>query len=163
MATPPAPTTPPAPNSSTSETAAAVDAAAQALLALFDTAREQAHTILSNSQLRALQVVERDEGLNLGALADAMGLLLSSASRLADRLIAAGMLDRTTSNIDRREVSLRLTVDGRALLSDLREDRRRRLDHVLAGMAPASRIALLRGLREFARVASKNARLDLSA
>ncbi len=153
----------PGPHSSTSENAASVDAAAQALLALFDTARVQAHTILSNSQLRALQVVERDEGLNLGALADAMGLLLSSASRLTDRLIAAGMIDRTTSNIDRREVSLRLTADGRALLSDLREDRHRRLGQILARMAPASRIALVRGLREFARVAGKSELLDLSA
>ena len=81
---------------SASVTPAAVDEASQALLVVLDGVRERAQTVLSASQLRALQAVERDEGLNLGALADSLGMLLSSASRLADRLVATGMIERMT-------------------------------------------------------------------
>jgi DNA-binding MarR family transcriptional regulator len=106
--------------------AAVVDDAARALVAIVEAAREQARTRLSTSQLEALLVVEDKEGLNLGALAERMGVLLSSASRLCDRLVAAGMLERAASPVDRREVILTLTANGRALLEDLRADRRGR-------------------------------------
>ena len=134
------------------EMSAAVDGEATALVALFEAARVQASTRLSASQLQALLVVEDDEGLNLGTLADRLGVILSSASRLCDRLVAAGMLDREPGPTDRREVCLTLTAGGRDLLAGLKKDRRRRLDEVLAHMTPAGRDALLRGLREFARV-----------
>ena len=148
---------------SMSVTAAAVDAAAESLLAIFEAAREQARTRLSTSQLQALLVVHGNEGLNLRALADGMGMILSSASRLCDRLIAAGMLERGVSDVDRREISLTLTAYGRELLGDLRDDRLGRLELVLDRMAPASRSALLRGLREFTRVSNKNGVMELSA
>jgi DNA-binding MarR family transcriptional regulator len=135
--------------------AAAVDGEATALVALFEAAREQATTRLSASQLQALLVVEGDEGLNLGTLADRLGAILSSASRLCDRLVAAGMLDREPGPTDRREIRLTLTSAGQELLAGLRDDRRRRLDEVLTDMTPAGRDALLRGLREFARSARR--------
>jgi DNA-binding MarR family transcriptional regulator len=155
-------TRPPA-SVSAAVTPAAVDEASQALLAVLDGVRERAQTVLSVSQLRALQAVERDEGLNLGALADTLGMLLSSASRLSDRLVATGMIERTTGTADRREVSLRLTAYGRKVLTDLRSDRQRRLEQVLAAMAPSARAALLRGLREFSRVATEHDIVDMSA
>lgn len=150
-------------NASTSATSAAVDAAAESLLAIFEAAREQAATRLSSSQLQALLVVQRDEGLNLRALADGVGMILSSASRLCDRLIAAGLLERGVSHVDRREISLTLTQYGHDVLQELRDDRHRRLEVVLARMAPAARSALLRGLREFTRVSSRNSVIELSA
>ncbi len=140
-----------------------VDLAAQALFAVFEAAREQARTRLSAAQLQALLLVEKDEGLNLRTLADGLGVLLSSASRLCDRLIAAGMIGREVSPVDRREVSLTLSSAGRDLLAELRVDRRRRLDTVLARMAPAARTALLRGLREFSRTANRVGVIELTA
>jgi DNA-binding MarR family transcriptional regulator len=156
------PTRPPAPVS-VGVTPASVDEASQALFVVLDGVRERAQTVLSASQLRALQAIERDEGLNLGALADSLGMLLSSASRLADRLVATGMVARTAGTIDRREVSLHLTAYGRKVLADLSADRQRRLEQVLSAMAPAARTALLRGLREFSRVANQHHVVEISA
>jgi DNA-binding MarR family transcriptional regulator len=143
--------------------AAAVDSAAAALLSLWDASREQAVNQLSVSQLRALMVVERYDGINLRGLAKSVNMLLSSASRLCDRLVAAGVLEREPGRNDRREISLHLTPAGRKLLDELRDDRRERLAAVLAGMSPAGRQALLRGLAEFDEVhrsaeASRSAR-----
>ncbi|GAA1742497.1 MarR family transcriptional regulator [Luedemannella helvata] len=141
----------------------AVDGEARALMAIFEAAREQAQTHLSASQLQALIVVSQDEGLNMRALASGLGVILSSASRLCDRLVAAGMLDRDPSPLDRREVTLRLTSAGRDLLQQLRDERRLRIEAVLVGMAPAARGALLRGLREFSRAAARREIMKLPA
>ncbi|SDX91857.1 DNA-binding transcriptional regulator, MarR family [Micromonospora pattaloongensis] len=130
-------------------TAAAVDAAAEALLAVWDAAREQATSRLSSSQLRALLVVEQCDGVNLRGLAGRLGMILSSASRLCDRLVAAGVLEREPGRADRREIALHLTPAGHALLEQLRAARRARLATVLAAMSPAGRQALLAGLQEF--------------
>lgn len=129
--------------------AAAVDEAAEALLGVWEAAREQASSRLSGSQLRALLFIEREEGINLRGLATGLGMILSSASRLCDRLTAAGVLEREPGRADRREIALHLTPAGRALLGELRADRRARLASVLSGMSEAGREALLRGLREF--------------
>jgi DNA-binding MarR family transcriptional regulator len=143
--------------------AAAVDTAAQALLAVSDAAREQATSRLSGSQLRAVIVVERYDGINLRGLASSMGIILSSASRLCDRLVAAGVLEREPGRVDRREISLHLTPLGRALLEELREDRRERLAGVLNEMSAAGRQALLRGLREFDAVARAQSENEAAA
>ncbi|MEV1289922.1 MarR family transcriptional regulator [Micromonospora sp. NPDC049679] len=133
--------------------AAAVDIAAEGLLAVWDAAREQATSRLSGSQLRALLVVEECDGINLRGLANRLGMILSSASRLCDRLVAAGVLEREPGRVDRREISLHLTPTGRGLLDELRTNRRSRLAAVLMGMSPSGRQALLHGLREFDAVA----------
>jgi DNA-binding MarR family transcriptional regulator len=133
--------------------AAAVDDAAQALLAAWDTAREQATPRLSGPQLNALLVVERAEGINLRGLAGELKMLLSSASRLCDRLVASGMVDRVPGRADRREIALYLTPSSRQLLHQLRVARRELLAAVLERMSAGGRAALIRGLTEFAAAA----------
>jgi DNA-binding MarR family transcriptional regulator len=129
--------------------AAAVDTAAGALLSVWDAARESAVSQLSSSQLRAVMVIERCDGINLRGLAKDLGMILSSASRLCDRLVASGLVEREPGRVDRREIALHLTPAGRALLTDLRGERQERLARVLGTMSPAGRQALLRGLQEF--------------
>lgn len=129
--------------------AAALDEAAATLLAVWEAARERTTSRLSSAQLRAVMVVEQHDGINLRRLATLTDMLLSSASRLCDRLVAAGMLEREPGRFDRREIALHLTPEANRLLAELRADRRQRLDGVLAGMTPEGREALLRGMREF--------------
>jgi DNA-binding MarR family transcriptional regulator len=133
--------------------AAAVDDAAPALLAAWDAARQRATPLLSGPQLNALLVVEREEGINLRGLAAQSRMILSSASRLCDRLVAAGMVDRVPGRVDRREIALYLTPSSRQLLDHLRTTRQELLTGVLERMTPAGRAALLRGLTEFAAAA----------
>lgn len=133
--------------------AAAVDDAAQAMLSVWNAAREEATPRLSWPQLSALLVVERAEGINLRGLAGELKMLLSSASRLCDRLVASGMVERVPGRADRREIALYLTPSSRQLLDDLRLTRQAMLASVLERMSPAARAALLRGLTEFAAAA----------
>ncbi|MDG4805865.1 MarR family transcriptional regulator [Micromonospora sp. WMMD1120] len=135
--------------------AAAVDAAAAALLGIWESAREGTANRVSGAQLRAVMVVEQYDGINLRRLATRLDMLLSSASRLCDRLVAAGMLEREPGRFDRREISLHLTPEARRLLAELRADRQAKLAAVLTAMSPVGRDALLRGISEFDEVARR--------
>jgi len=138
--------------------AAAVDDAAQALLAAWEAAREQATPRLSGPQLNALIAVEREEGINLRGLAAELNMILSSASRLCDRLVASGLVERVPGRADRREIALFLTASSRQLLNDLRAARQAMLATVLDRMSPPGRAALIRGLVEFAAAAAQPAK-----
>jgi DNA-binding MarR family transcriptional regulator len=130
--------------------AAAMDEAAGTLAAVWGSGRES----IPATQLRVLLIVERHGDINLSGLAAELGALPSSASRLCDRLEAAGLLVRDPGR-DRRAISLRLSPDGRLLLERLREQRRQTLARVLAAMSPAARMALLTGLLHFHEAATR--------
>ncbi len=108
---------------------------------------------LSVVQLRALTVLRGLDSANLGQLAGGMGVTVSTASRLVDRLVAAGLVDRRPSARSRREVALVVTPQGeevlaryddlrltglRALLDQLPADRRTDALAVLAEFAGAT-------------------------
>ena len=67
-------------------------------------------------QLRGLTVLRDLETANLGRLAEEMGVALSTASRLVDRLVRAGLVDRRPSPRTRREIELAVSTAGRATL-----------------------------------------------
>ncbi|OXS32558.1 MarR family winged helix-turn-helix transcriptional regulator [Streptomyces sp. XY006] len=106
----------------------------------------------SVSQMRVLLILEHHEHINLRTLATLLASTPPSTSRLCDRLHAAGLVEREVSPTDRREVRLRLSSRGRALLADLRERRERTVQDVLDRMSPADRHALLHGLEAFCAV-----------
>ena len=67
-------------------------------------------------QWRVLVMVDTRGPLNLAAVAAGLDVNPSNASRICDRLIKAGWLDRQESPTDRRNITLSLTADGRRLV-----------------------------------------------
>lgn len=126
----------------------------ESLVMLWFAAAEDATPRLSVRQLLALQTVRRLPELNLTALAEHLGIALSTASRLCDRLEAAGLLRRTVQPHNRREVQLVVTTQGRRLLSDVAERRSLRLTGVFDAMAQGERDSLRHGLLAFHRARS---------
>ncbi|MFC6880447.1 MULTISPECIES: MarR family transcriptional regulator [Actinomadura] len=142
------------PSEGAAESAAALDDAAHHLMATWTHAHNSAGVPVPTTQLRALFVVERGP-VNVSSLASELGSLVSSASRLCDRLETAGLLLRDPGR-DRREVTVRLTPEGRDLLDRLRARRRERLARVLARMSPPARAALVWGLTQFNEAAARS-------
>ena len=124
----------------------AIEEAASFLAAIWN--RDRAELPTSAAQLHVLLIVERHRDINLSGLAGQLGSLVSSASRLCDRLEAAGLLHRV-SGPGQRAVNLRLSPEGTALLDLLRRQRRDDLARVLARMPPSARTALAAGLGQF--------------
>ncbi|MEU3511633.1 MarR family transcriptional regulator [Streptomyces longwoodensis] len=102
-------------------------------------------------QLLALRTVRRRPGINLTALAGQLGIGPPNASRLCDRLEAAGLLERTVPPGNRREVRLAVTAYGQRVLADVTERRVRGLVAAVAHMTPGQRAALEQGLSAFHR------------
>lgn len=138
------------------EVSAEVCAAAELLDVLSARGQEAAPPgTVSPSQLRALLVIEKHEGSNLRSLGEALGSRAPSVSRLCDRMEAMGLVRREQSATSRREVELRLSPPGRALLEEYRAIRTRELAAVLERMQPAAVAALAEGLAAFRSAAAE--------
>ncbi len=137
-----------------SPTAGEVITEAQDLVLLWDRAEDWATPRIPPLQVRVLTVLDRQGCMNLTQLSRAVGAIPSSASRLCDRLEAAGLLEREISAGSRREVTLRLSDEGRHRLEAFAEARRRDFAEVLDRMSPQSRDALVAGLRGFGAAAA---------
>jgi DNA-binding MarR family transcriptional regulator len=123
--------------------------AVESLVADWLATAEEATPRLPARQLLALRTVRHTPELNLTALAERLGVGLPTASRLCDRLEAAGLLERSVQPRNRREVQLVLTSYGHRVLTDVTERRVHRLAAVIDGMTPAQRTALEQGLSGF--------------
>ena len=127
--------------------AAAVDDALRPILLLASRASAKATQRVSTSQLQALLVLHERGPMNLTTLADELGAIPSSATRLCDRLVAADLITRETGANDRREVLLQLTSSGRRIVRQVRDLRREGLREAIEGCTPRERRELLSGLR----------------
>jgi DNA-binding MarR family transcriptional regulator len=67
---------------------------------------------LTVPQLRALLFVRRHPGASLSPVAEHLGMALSATSNLVERLVQAGLLERTTNPDERRRIQLTLTALG---------------------------------------------------
>ncbi|MCZ4603222.1 MarR family transcriptional regulator [Streptomyces sp. Lzd4kr] len=103
------------------------------LVALWFSAVDDVRPRLPPRQIRALDAIARRPTLNVTALAEHLGIGLPTASRLCDRLEAAGLLRRHVRPGDRREVRLEVTDQGHRLLADVTD----RLSVYLAGALDA--------------------------
>jgi DNA-binding MarR family transcriptional regulator len=120
------------------------------LLEACERSLEELGAAVPPAQMRALLIIGGTGSLNLSRLAEALGASASAASRLVDRMQAAGLLTRDRAAASRREIVLVPTESGRRLAEWVRGRRRAALGEVLQRMTPDGREALARGLRELA-------------
>jgi DNA-binding MarR family transcriptional regulator len=101
---------------------------------------------LTVPQLRALTWIRRHPGQGLSPLADHLGMSLPACSALVDRLVKAGLLERSTDPSERRRIQLRLTPVGLEAVGRARLQVRRWLTGELADHDEADIEALQRSL-----------------
>ena len=110
---------------------------------------------VSGLQLRALAIMQGDDGIAVSELARALDTLPSSVTRLCDRLVAAGLIDRRPDPVNRRFHTLSLTPEGRRLLERLHHLRISALHAVLSAMSATDRRDLQSGLTAFAQARAR--------
>jgi len=101
-------------------------------------------------QFRALVIVASRGPIHLSALADAMRVHPSNATRTCDRLVADGLLDRRENPHDRRHLALTLTAPGRRILDAVMDRRRAAITDILRRMPADDRHHLAEVLTQFA-------------
>lgn len=106
------------------------------------------------AQFRALVLVDTSGELTAGRLAELLGVDPSTTTRLCDRLIAKGLIDRGTRD-NRREVCITVTEAGAALVADATAKRRTEIREILRKLPGPDRARLADGLRAFREAAGE--------
>ena len=133
----------------------AVLAASRALMAIAARSVAAVEEQLSVTQFRALAIVSAQGPMHLAALAQAMGVHPSNATRACDGLVDRGLVSRAENSADRRHLALTATDAGEQLLSQVRRHRRDEVGMILAAMPSKPRRELATVLAEFARAAGE--------
>lgn len=128
----------------------AVMAGARVLVGLSAQSVAAIDDLVTLPQLRVLVMVASRGALNLGAVAAGLGVHSSNATRLVERLVVAGLLDRRDDPADRRNLLLELTGAGRELVDKVMDHRRTAIVKILRRMPSSRRRALSSAMRAFA-------------
>jgi DNA-binding MarR family transcriptional regulator len=137
-----------------------VDAAMEASRALLGVAVQSLAPVLeqvSLPQFRVLVLLSESGSMRSGLLAEHLGVHPSTLTRMADRLVAAGWIERQEAPASRREVHLALSGTGAELVSEVTHRRREALAEILDPLPKASRQQILTGLELFAEAAGEPA------
>ncbi len=111
--------------------------------------------IVTVTQFRTLVVLESHGEINLNRLAELLGVNSSTALRMIDRLLVAGLVTRRDNPANRREVLLGLSHAGRRVVRKVTRRRRTELARVVADMPSRRREDFLAALRAFADAAGE--------
>jgi|SRR5271168_2415687 len=100
-------------------------------------------------QFRTLVVLSNRGPVNLGTLAGLLDVQPSTTTRMVDRLVSAGLIDRGPHPSSRRELVAELTAHGRELVQQVTAHRRREIARIVENMPSRERRGLVRALTAF--------------
>jgi DNA-binding MarR family transcriptional regulator len=108
---------------------------------------ERCHHIgLSMLHLHLMTLLDTKGAMQMGRIAELMGVALPNATGLVSRMQERDLVERLRSETDRRVVLVRLTPAGRTILRKLELVRRRRLALALAQLTIPQRESLLQSI-----------------
>jgi DNA-binding MarR family transcriptional regulator len=117
--------------------------------------------VVDPTQVRVLVITASRGPISLGELADAAGLTPSTTSRLCDRMVASGLLDRHDDPTNRRALNLTLTQDGRTVVEKMITHRRTAIEAILNRLPRHRRTELADLLAQFNAVGGEPVERDL--
>ena len=104
---------------------------------------------LTHSQYMVLRYLFNHGRCAVGHIAEGLSISYPASTKLVTRLAEKNLVTRTEGAADRRQAEVDLTVQGRAIFSDLRRARLERFAAILARLSSADRDALIRGMERF--------------
>ncbi|HEV7208945.1 MAG TPA: MarR family transcriptional regulator, partial [Mycobacteriales bacterium] len=126
-----------------------LERSSRVLFALTVRAMDGVGHVASLTGLRALLVLDDRGECNLRELATELALSQSATSRMVDRLVTGGLLDRRVPPDNRREVRLAATPAGRRVTKRLVALRRAAIAAIADRMQPTDVGQLREGLAAF--------------
>jgi DNA-binding MarR family transcriptional regulator len=145
----------------TGETVETVLAACRALVQVSAQSIAAVAEVADPVEVRVLVVVCTKGTASLREVADGLGMHVSTASRLCDRMVSKGLLDRANDPEDRRQLALTASTAGADVVRSMMRRRRAALQRILDKMTEDGRERLVAALGEFADAAGENRDEDL--
>jgi DNA-binding MarR family transcriptional regulator len=106
--------------------------------------RQESDSALSPTQTAALATIERHGPLTPSELATIERVQRPTISRVAARLVEAGLVERLPDELDRRGTRLRVTDEGRRRLREVRSRKTAYLAERIERLRPEDRELLMR-------------------
>jgi DNA-binding MarR family transcriptional regulator len=142
-------------------------AACRVLVAVSAQSIASVEDVADLTQVRALVVVASRGSVTLGELATAANLHLTRASRLCDRMVVKGLLNRADDPANRRQLTLTLTEGGEQVVQRVMRRRREAIEPILARMSKQMskqrRAEVVAVLQDFAAAGGEPSDSDLWA
>jgi DNA-binding MarR family transcriptional regulator len=124
--------------------------ASRALVAVASRSIAAVDDAVTLPQFRALVVLDQLGGAcRVGDLGAELRIQPSTATRLCDRLVRRGLVERAVDPANRREVTVTLSAQGREVLDAVTVIRRREIAAIVAKVPPAQRATIVEGLAAF--------------
>lgn len=121
---------------------------------LFALDMEDPASQLPLAQLKVCGIL-REGARTISCLSKELGITLSAATQLADRLEKSGMVERVTETDDRRVKCLQLTAYGQEIMSARLRRRIERVERMLSTLDPQERETMISVLRQIYEAGSK--------
>jgi DNA-binding MarR family transcriptional regulator len=145
----------PGPDSADVDDVETMLSAARVFAAITAESLAQAEEDVTLPQLRVLVLTSLGGTVTPTHVAEALDVHLSSASRICERLVQAGYLDRHASPGDRRQVELALTASAQHLLAKVVSHRRQVFRRLLAGVGTEERRQLVEAMATLVEAAEE--------
>lgn len=129
--------------------------ASRALVGVSARSLAEVEEAVTLTQFRTMVVLRAQGPARLNRLSDRLQVNASTTLRTVERLITAGLVDRTENAADRREVVITLTTRGHRLVDDVTERRREAIEEIVRVMPPGQRSGLVDALLAFAEAADE--------
>lgn len=120
-------------------------------------ALSSSHPVLADrspAQIRALGFLSRNKEQTVGELAEMMGVTISTASGLVDKLVDNGLVERSTNPDDRRQVLIRLAPAAIEMNAQIKEIRRRQVLSAVDSLDAQQRACFVDSIQAIARALS---------
>lgn len=112
---------------------------------------------LTIPQFRALVTLSQQGSINLATFAGLLEVKPSAAGRMVDRLVGAGLIDRSPHPTSRRELLVVLSPQGRKVVREVMMRRRKEIAEIVERMPASERRGLARGLTAFTNAGGERA------
>lgn len=129
--------------------------ASRALVAVAARSLAKAEDQVTLAQFRSLVVMASRGPLRPVDLAEALDVNPSTATRMCDRLVRKGLIQRSHRTTDRREVELVVSGEGRLLVDEVTTRRRKDFQRILAKIPTDKRVRLIESLKDFNEAAGE--------
>ena len=111
------------------------------------------HPVLQSrtpAQIRAMTFLNYEQTKTVGELAESMGVTISTASGLVDKLVEEGLVERSANPDDRRQVLIRLSSSAIAIKDEIQVIRQRQVLAAINAMQVERRDCFLESIQAIA-------------
>ena len=140
----------------------AVLTASRLLMTVSATSIAEVDESITIPQFRVLVVLHSRGPMKISAMADMLGVDPSTTTRMVDRMVSAGLVERQLNPSSRREVLIHLTDTGSATVVDVTRRRRRRIARIVSKMPQPLSESLVEVVQSFTEAGGEPPATDVT-